>query len=75
MSKTVAGRGFEPLKASAGDFTGRSLWPLGHPAIEPEKDNERVPQSSESLGAQSRSSGASSRVQRVRAQWRRLHEP
>ena len=28
----VAGRGFEPLKAYAGDFTDRSLWPLGHPA-------------------------------------------
>ena len=28
----VAGRGFEPLKAFAGDFTDRSLWPLGHPA-------------------------------------------
>ncbi len=29
----VAGRGFEPLKAYAGDFTDRSLWPLGHPAM------------------------------------------
>jgi hypothetical protein len=31
-SGRVAGGGFEPPKALAGDFTGRSLWPLGHPA-------------------------------------------
>ena len=34
----MAGTGFEPVKAYAGEFTVRSLWPLGHPAMKLARD-------------------------------------